>query len=236
MVGALVCMASAVVLLLSHLGKPMLAWRAIVNIRHSWISRGTVAIGFFILFGGLYVSGHVIPTLAFIKGANTVLISGAGITGIFVLFYPGLAMKASAGVAFWATPLLPFLSFLHGSLTGTMLVGVVTGEPITRTIENDFTSTCIALIILITAATYLYVRIMRGRDGASKVSADWLIKEERLVFWILAVGLGLVLPIALFLISSSSTALVAIVVVARIVGDIAFRYALLKVGAFESVA
>ena len=236
MVGALAGMVGAVILLLSHLGKPLLAWRAIVNVRRSWISRGTVAIGVFTGLGCVYMAGQTIPGLEFVRNMNAVLLTGTIVTGVFILFYPGLAMQASAGIAFWSHPLLPVLSFLQGSLTGTVLVGVATGEPLTWTIENDFTTTCMALIILIALATYVYVRIMRKRGGASKLSADWLVKEERFIFWILAVGLGLVLPGAVFVSNPANAILLVIVVLVRIAGDVAFRYAVLKVGAFESVA
>ncbi len=120
MIGALICMIGAVILLLSHLGKPMLAWRAIINVHRSWISRGTLAIGLFTALGCLYVGGLTIPALSFIDNLNDILILGAVVTGLFILFYPGLAMRASAGIAFWSSPLLPLLSFLHGSLTGLM--------------------------------------------------------------------------------------------------------------------
>ena len=236
MIGALLCMIGAVVLLLSHLGKPMLAWRAIINIRYSWISRGTVAIGLFTGLGCVYVGGLTIPSLEFIGNLNVVLVAGTIITGVFVLFYPGLAMRASAGIAFWSTPLLPLLSFLHGSLTGALLVVVATGEPITRTVENDFTTTCVSLITLIAFATYMHIRFMRRRGGASKLSADWLITEERLIFWVLAMGMGLALPLALLMSNPTNAYLLVGVVLARIIGDIAFRYTVLKVGAYESVA
>lgn len=236
MVGSLACMAIAVVLLLSHLGKPMLAWRAILNVRRSWISRGTASIALFIFFGGLYVCGQAVPALSVIQSANIFLLACAGVTATFILFYPGLAMRSSAGIAFWASPMLPVLSFFQGHLTGRLVSGAVTNEPVAWTIDNDFNSTCLALIILIAGSMYSLMRTMKRRGGASRVSSDWLIKEERLLFWGLAVGLGLVLPMGLIVVSPSSTTLLVSVVLARIVGDVAFRYAVLKVGAFESVA
>ena len=75
------------------------------------------------------------------------------------------------------------------------------------------------------------------KDGAAALSMKTLIRHEPVLFWFIAVGLGIVAPLIIvgFNIAGPGSIALAVVAVGRIIGDIAFRYAILKVGAFESV-
>ncbi len=103
----------AIVLLLLHLGHPLRAWRAILNVRHSWISRGTVALGSVVVLGTFYLA------LSASAGATGSLASTLGILlaclGLFVGAYPGLVLSSSPAIAFWNSGLLPVLSLLQGA-------------------------------------------------------------------------------------------------------------------------
>jgi len=224
-------------LLLSHLGRPMAAWRAIVNIRHSWISRGTAAIGLFVVLGTLYLGSLSIPILGFAQAASAPLLFFLVVSGVFILFYPGLAMSASAGIAFWTNIHHVNLSFLNGFISGMFVYFAV--APDIQALEIVTLHYTIGLLAILLAVISLLILIFQSihRGGASALSARTLLKNERFLFWFLSIGMGILLPLVVVasgILELGSNALIG-VACGRIIGDVAFRHAILKVGAFESV-
>ena len=237
MICALGAVAAAVLLLLSHLGKPMLAWRAIMNIRRSWISRGTVMIGLFVFLGALYTGGLIFPDFALMPSMNTGLLMILTLAGVFILLYPGFAMAASAGIAFWTSSILPVLSLLQGLLSGGLLVIVLIGEQLNADLWAILSQMCILILVLTALTTVIYIAVMRRRGGAARLSAVYLISKDRILFWTIAVGFGFALPFLALVLPMNGPPSLALVFIAlgRIVGDGAMRYAFLKTGAYESV-
>ena len=226
MIAAEMAMVGAVALLFSHLGNPGAAWRAIFNLRRSWISRGTAVIGAFCGLGALAILGQFIAVPAFLPDAMFWLLSAsAG----FIVFYPGFAMAASAGIPFWRTGLLPILSALGGLSSG----GAV-GLAVAPNVGIDGATLRLAELLvfaLIVAAVATMTAIAYRRPGASQVSARLMLNEKRW-FWALAVGAGLVLPLIL-VIAGGNAAWFALAALLRFLGDVAFRYTVLKVGTYE---
>jgi len=232
MSGGLASLVAAVVLLMSHLGKPMVAWRTVLNVRRSWISRGTLIIGMFVLIGGFFVIGQTTPWFSFSAMLERMLLVPLIITGGLILFYPGFAMQASAGIAFWSIT-QPVLSCLCGLVSGLLIV-IAAGAP-PQGIEL-ITAMCLSALILVVIFTATHVVRMHKRGGSAAVSANALITKEWFLFWLLAIGAGLMVPFFVLVsdLSTISSVAFAIVVAGRIVGDVALRYAFLKVGTFES--
>ncbi|MBT5240035.1 MAG: polysulfide reductase NrfD [Rhodospirillaceae bacterium] len=232
---ALAAVIVAVFLLLSHLGKPMVAWRAIVNVRRSWISRGTVAIGLFCVLGALYIAGSTTPVLVPVEGIQTPLLYMVALVGLFILLYPGLAMAASAGVAFWTTPLLPILSLLQGVASGFFVVLATVDSEAMASLTSQLPQIGFGLIAALAIFMIVYAVVMLRRGGAAALSSTYLVRKNPLAFWALSVGLGLALPCIVLLADIQWGLIVTIAAIGRLVGDVAFRYTILKVGSFESV-
>lgn len=70
---------------LAHLGRPHLAWRAVLGLRHSWLSREIVAFGAFAPLGALHAvrMAGVVPVLDVVPPVLTGVL--AGVTGLAAL-------------------------------------------------------------------------------------------------------------------------------------------------------
>jgi DMSO reductase anchor subunit len=112
-VQALAALAAAVAAMaasVTHLGRPRLAWKAIIGLRHSWISREILALSLFTGIAALHaialVAGDVPPTgLAVAGGAAGVVAVGCSV-----------AIYAATGRRWWRTP---SLTIRFGSTTAT---------------------------------------------------------------------------------------------------------------------
>ena len=243
MVLSIALLIAAVLLLLSHLGHPMRAWLAILNFRYSWVSRGTVVIGTFIGLGMVYVG---MPAVLHIEmGESMTLALGLSliVAGIFILLYPGFVMSASPAIPFWSSGLMPVLSLINGLASGGMVVLLLY---VTAILQVDTTVGSIDLVtlqqsvlIVLAMTTFTYMVTMSNAGAAASLSATYLMTQEPLLFWVLAVGGGLLLPIAAIVLTLTfdvaPVGLLWVAVATRLVGDVAGRYAFLKGGIYEAV-
>jgi formate-dependent nitrite reductase membrane component NrfD len=233
----------AVLLLLSHLGHPMRAWQAILNFRHSWVSRGTVVIGTFIGLGMVYVGMPAVLHIEMGESMTLAIALSLIVAGIFILLYPGFVMSASPAIPFWSSGLMPVLSLINGLASGGMVVLLLY---VTAILQVDTTVGSIDLVtlqqsvlIVLAMTTFTYMVTMSNAGVAASLSATYLMTQEPLLFWVLAVGGGLLLPIAAIVLTLTlgvaPMGLLWVAVAARLVGDVAGRYAFLKGGIYEAV-
>ncbi|MBM3512563.1 MAG: hypothetical protein FJX59_02480 [Alphaproteobacteria bacterium] len=234
MIGAEAVMVLVVVLLFSHLGNPTAAWRAIVNFRRSWISRGTTMIGGFVGLGALAILFELgFPAPA---GAVSLVFALQAVTAAFIIFYPGFAMAASAGIPFWTTGSLPILSALGGLSSGTLAALALAPFGLSLPAELYVVEN-VALVLLAASAAAVLAQLSAAlKAGAgARLSARLMIEREKLWFWTLAIAVGLILPAFCIGLGWLGFAGLFIAALARLVGDIALRYAILKVGTYESL-
>ncbi len=228
-----VLVSMAIVLLLLHLGQPRNAWRAVTNLRHSWISRGTLALGGFVVLGGLYVvarlggaSAETIPLTALLW----LLVADAA----FILAYPGLVMSASPAIPFWNSGLMPLLSLANGAASGLaffLLIAQWDAPPIAWTASMLWLY--VALIGL-GVLVLLQVVVMRSRGAAAAASVAWLTKRHAVLFWGGACVIGIAVPLLLAGRLSGGAGFV-LIVLCRLAGDYALRTVLLRVGLFSKL-
>lgn len=243
MVASIALLIVAVLLLLSHLGHPMRAWMAIRNFRRSWVSRGTVVIGAFIGLGTVYVGVPAVLQIEMGESLTVAIRSLLSVAAIFILVYPGFVMSASPAIPFWSSGLLPVLSLFNGLASGLMVVLLIYVTPI---LQVDTTVGLIDLVwleqsilIVLAMTTLIYMVTMSNAGAAASLSAIYLMTQEPVLFWVLAVGAGLVLPIAAIALTLTfnvaPVALLWVAVATRLVGDVSSRYAFLKGGIYEAV-
>ncbi|MGE0314241.1 MAG: DmsC/YnfH family molybdoenzyme membrane anchor subunit [Lautropia sp.] len=227
----------AIGLLLHHLGHPRRAWKAVLNVRHSWISRGTLALGAFVLLGAAWLAvglggGSLLDGRA---AASIAWVFAAG--ALFIGLYPGLVLSASPAIAFWNSGLLPLLSLLQGVASATAMLVAFAGHDAAPHAPR-LATVLLWLLAANALVLALYVAGMLGRGAAAAESARHLLRDHAALFVAGACGLGIVLPFALTASLAPERAgsiVLALGALARLLGDLALRQSFLKVGMFERV-
>ena len=106
-----------------HLGRPLLAWRGILGIRHSWLSREILAFGLFALLATLYFTAE----MAAVSGAVDLnawlrpwaaVVSGVGAVGLFC----SVMIYAFTRRVFWSMGRTAIRFGLTAALLGTATV------------------------------------------------------------------------------------------------------------------
>jgi formate dehydrogenase iron-sulfur subunit len=85
-----------------HLGRPLLAWRAILGLRHSWLSREIAAFGLFAVLAGWFALGEPIGVAAKSSRLAAVSTVTAGIAGLLC----SAMIYAVAGRPSWRAPVV----------------------------------------------------------------------------------------------------------------------------------
>lgn len=237
MVAGIALVALAIVLLLAHLGNSRRAWKAILNMRHSWISRGTLVLGGFVAFGVAYLVlrgwaglDQGSPAMSALRW---VLLAAA----VFIPIYPGLVLSASPAIPFWNSGLLPVLSFASGTASAlALLLALATGQR--EGFVQHLAWIQVWLLVALALILAVYVLVMASRGAAAAESAGYLLRGHPGLFAVAGCGLGIGLPLLLTLWIATGggvASALALAAIARVAGDLALRYALLKVGMFNPV-
>jgi formate dehydrogenase iron-sulfur subunit len=174
LVAAVVALAASVL----HLGRPQHAWRAVIGLRHSWLSREIVAFGAFAPLAAAYAAA--LMGLVPVRGAVVWLgpvAAGAGVVGIFT----SAMVYAVTGRRWWSLPrsLGRFLLTALAGGTATVLavvtaVGAITGSAVADHVAALATvSSSVALVIVGAEAA-----LLRHRHGSVD---DELARTARLL-------------------------------------------------------
>lgn len=239
MVAGLALVALAILLLLSRLGHPVRAWRAILNVRTSWISRGTLVLGGFVGFGILYVMLRRWGGLEEAAGIAQVLQWVLLAAGAFILIYPGLVLSASPAIPFWNSGLLPVLSAGNGMTSGlAFFIAIAAAAGHGSFLPRQAALLEFWLLVALAIVVFLYVAVMLRRGAAAAESAVFLLRSQAWLFAGASCAVGLALPmlLALWMAKAGSGVEAAVlIVIARLAGDVAVRHSFIKVGMFDPV-
>lgn len=233
-------------LLIFHLGRNRLSfYNAHKNPRTSWLARG------FIILGGFIVSGCVVAVVSIFFPAWPLRapIVWRALEGTAVVFavctavYTGLLLRSMKYIPAWNAPFIPFLFLASALSTGTM--GVILGalmyrfspvEPATHRLVRGLERVELLLIVIEATLLALYVRYLKSGRPAGLVSARmWLSGPWRYGFWGGIVAPALALPLAIDVINlgMSSDALAIIASVSVLIGGFALRLGVLEIGVKE---
>ena len=219
---------------LAYLGKPLRFWRMIFRPQTSWVSRGFLFVGGFILFAfvQLIVSWYT-------PGSSLEIVLKV-ITAVLAFceaIYTGFAMNYVNGIPLWNSALVPVLFVLYGLLGGfALLMGLtLTGLAATDLLALEETSRffmvagALLLIIFLWSATYM--------GETAKASVKRLITGALApVFWIGLIILGIIIPLVASLLSFGDVhvapATLFAAILCEIVGGLSLRYCLLKGGMY----
>ena len=144
-----------------HLGRPQFAYRAVIGLRHSWLSREIVAFGVFAGAALLYAAGNWFGLETFGISSNLQrglawTVAGTGLIGVLC----SVMIYAFTQRAFWSFPLTATRFFLTTGLLGIAAVwltllslAVVQNGPVTRLLVRR--GDVISQTLMLVAATKL---------------------------------------------------------------------------------
>lgn len=220
--------------LISELGRPWRAWRAIFRPQTSWISRGVLCIALFALTAVLSLSPVAFPSISWVSGSvneNMVRVSGwiASLCALFITLYPGFVLGASRSVPFWDTPLLPLVFVMQALLGGSGVLLLLSAFGLLAGMLPSIQLLSALLIAVNFVAILVYLATI-GRTGVSAAESVRLFKHGGLarLFGAGAVLLGMILPLLLVALSTSAFLAGAGI----LCGGLLFRYCILKAGVY----
>lgn len=227
---------------LLFLGRMERFWRAVINLRTSWISRGFLFNAMFSLFGLLYALSEA-ADLPILSGpaVNVLLKLMSILSAVLFAAYPGFMISIVKAIPFWRSTLEPVLFFLQGVMGG-MAIQVLLMSIIALPGAADNTlikiNTILVLIVLLLFMTALVIKALHG--GAEKISVTFLTTGAfSPVFIGGTIIVGLVVPLflliaGLFLNLDFGTyrSLYYIALLMELVGIYLGKYSILRAGAY----
>lgn len=224
------------------LGRKDRFWRVLLQPGKSWISRGTILISVFVVFGLLYIAPEWLTWLPWTKqnglGRTLMIIAAFGAFG--TMFYSGFVLSYSPAIPFWNTPLLPILCVFYAFLGGIAIVFAM--NLALDKVGIDFSLLkAMEMLLIMFALVLLFAYLMTmGYAGIASRQATLLLLKSKLA-WIFLGGVivvGLLIPLSItsytyFASGGGGTLFGALLTTAGILellGGLLFRYSLLRVG------
>ena len=183
------------------LGKPMRFMRVLMNVAHSWLSRGAVILMVFCLAALITIATGEPKALVWISMALAVAVAT----------YTGVLLGTMLSRPLWNNSLLPMIFLTSALSTGIALldVGGLATSATNSSMVSAFQATIAnlrwahALLLGIEIVMlYFFVNLSRSR---SKAAADMLTRGDlRYGFWVGILGAGIVGPLILLAVSSAT--------------------------------
>jgi formate-dependent nitrite reductase membrane component NrfD len=221
---------------MAHLSKPARAWRIAVRAGSSWISRGFIFVILFIGAAGLQLLIHLLSGAGAAEptGIEVFFRVVAGILAFGVAVYSGFVLGFVNGIKFWNSALIPILVVIGGLAGGSTILLAI----FSFTFESTF-STIQTFVIFILAAYIISIFVLLWvstySSPVAKDSAKIMLSGSLAVlFWILIILIGILIPLALTAVSgSASQVLLIISAICALLGNMGLRYALIKAGRYS---
>jgi formate-dependent nitrite reductase membrane component NrfD len=220
--------------LLSELGHPLRAWRALAKPFSSWISRGVIFVTLFLIFGALYVA-PAFETFSSLPGASDptarkTIGAIAGLSAFLVTLYPGFVLAASPSIPFWNSPLLPVLFASHSLLVASGIIFLLSASVVNGAALPAIRVVGEVLIVANFVLLAIYLATLKG-SGLSAREAVRRLNQGPLgwTFRIGVVLIGMIVPLAVVLWLPSAAVFAGICI---LIGALLFRYCVLKAGVY----
>ena len=229
--------------LLADLSRPIVAWRAIMRPRTSWISRGAIGVIVFLGLSIIYIIILWIRQESLTSTAGLLWTTGpgwlvtlgvmAGCTALFVVAYPGFLLASMRSVVLWNTTLLPTLNLLSGLLCGLGVIYLIPyrgQEAIANLIL--LRKMGLGMIILGIVMIVSLAKVERADINAEAISL--FTGESHWLFYMIAIlGAGLILPLIILVIELTgieSALLLPFAGIFLILGMLLLRYVIIQAG------
>lgn len=230
---------------LSHMGVPAKSWRAIMRPDRSWISRGMISIGIFVIFGGAYVllqTGAVLNLQMDAFGGEAAVLPQiiktiAVLAALVVMLYHGFAISHSTAISLWSTGLMPIVSVSYAFLSGAVVTRAL-GANMGGDTAALPSLQILCLLLLAGNALVLFSLMYAALNGppGARVSMQLLLQGQYAKLFVpLVIGVGLALPLVLLLWVPANAVTSMIVTAAVLVGYYAFRTYIFKAGVYDPI-
>jgi len=228
---------------IAHMGVPMKSWRTILRPDRSWISRGLMAIVFYLSFGTahcLNIGLDLETSLGLGTAVGNLLQIIAAFAALVVMTYQGFAMSHSTAISLWNTMLMPISSLTYALTGGAALTLVIGWNSVFANPgqgPESLTGEILLLLLidLVVLASVLYSANNRSRGG--RVSVRLLMATDyRKAFRYLVVGAGLVFPALLYWAAPGNLVAALLAAAAIMVGYYSYRLLIFKAGVYEPMS
>jgi len=218
------------VVLLLELGSPQRAWRGVSRLSTSWLSRGALSVGLFVICNFLFIAPSF-PVFSWLpwgpgSAVATLVEWIAGLCALIITLYPGIFLSQNRSIPFWNSPWLVLVMVFYAWLgaSGVVLLGSSLVPEGSR-----FFDTLVWVMVANIVVTGAYLWVKGGAGGAAGESVRLLNGGPlKLTFWIGAVLVGMLAPLVLVWMKSAP----ALAGACLLVGGFLFRYCVLKVGVY----
>lgn len=237
---ALAALAIGCFFLVFELGQPLVFWR-VWTTATAIIKWGATLLLVAMLAGFLWWVSYL--PWEWISGIATLLacarpffLAVAGITGFGIMVYTGVMLSTLQAHAFWATPALPVLFTVSAMSTACAAISLsLGGWP--AVLSLAFVSYAIVIhtlihvidiVLVVAEITVLLIMVLSflgaGNKTAQTVALRWVKGKTAPLFWIGMIGLGLCLPLVLYIVAPASLASSVVAPVFVLCGGLLLRY------------
>ncbi len=222
---------------LTYLGHPMKAWRAVLRLGTSELSRGMIITVLFGAFGALQLA----PMLPLLSGLpwdldTTFFTPVMGILSVLVMMHGFMTLSSISALPFWNTATLVVLSVTSGIWVGSQLA---TGTALffgdagqLSSLETWGRGFLLAHLFVISA----FIWDSAHGNETKKASLNRLFHGRlSLLFCAVGLGLGLAVPLIITLdgiYHALNKGLLVVRLTSALVGDAALRYGILRAGLY----
>lgn len=211
---ALAALAIGCFFLVFELGQPLVFWRVFTTAT-AIIKWGATLLTIALICGFLwwvsYLPFEWIAGLAqALAGARGLFLALAGLAGFGIMVYTGVMLSTLQAHAFWATPALPVLFTISALSTACAAIALsVAGWPVVPTLQVAVAAGLIHeiihvvdIVLVIAEITVLLIMVLSflgaGNRTAKAIAHRWVAGKTAPLFWLGMIGLGLVVPLALY--------------------------------------
>ena len=219
---------------LAYLGWPRRALGMMRHFRTSWVSRGFIGFGLFLVGGAvtlgieLFLAPGSLAALAML--AKAVAMVGA----IIIIGYMGFCYTASKAIPFWHSPLHPALYIAYAFRGGIAVLLVIAAI-----VATDAGPRLLQLWVGITAIVALFFALeIQGALASGNVAARWSVRDIlagrlALLFYGGTLVLGLIVPLVMLSAGTvDSPATMAVIGLASAAGDFFMKLATVRAGVY----
>jgi len=163
-----------------------------------------------------------------IEGLRQVVAVIGLLLGVCVVVYTGVLPASLKARPFWHGPALPVLFMVSAISNGIavqyLLVHVLSSGSDAAVVEGLLSAVNIVLLAVGLIVLFIYVLTMRvsAAPPAAQAANAWLKGRQKVVFWVGLVGIGLILPLALYAVGMTITWILASAGV--LIGGVVLRF------------
>ena len=171
-----------------------------------------------------------------LKPAADFFLIVAGFFGLCIMMYTGIMLSTLKAHAFWATPALPVLFTISAISTGcAAIVLSIGGWPAAMTLESLFVSEIVLeilhvvdIVLVIAELIVLLTMVLSfagaGNETAKAAARRWVKGSYAGLFWVGMVGLGLVVPLVMYIGGGHSAAATLVAPILVLCGGCLLRF------------